>query len=195
MSRLVATADRDDDTSAYERRASPCVIWALVLLLPSVSPVLASQRVGAATPRQTVIRDIARNATQAQVQGTVVTPDGRPLPRTTVRARNINTGDIAGATMTTMQGHFTITLGPGSYLLEIVDGDGQIIGTSSLVSISEGTSVTVPTITATIGRSAGRVAALLGGTTTRATIVSAAAAAGVAGVVMARDTSVASPSR
>ena len=194
MSRRLATADRDDDTSAYERRASSCVIWALVLLLPSVSPVLASQRVGAATPRQTVIRDIARNATQAQVQGTVVAPDGRPLPRTTVRARDLNTGDIAVATMTTMQGHFTITLGPGSYLLEIVDADGQIIGTSSLVSFSDGTSVTVPTITATIGRSASRVAALVGGTT-MATIVSAAAAAGVAGVVMAKDTSVASPSR
>jgi hypothetical protein len=191
MNEHLVPADRHDDRAVYVRRASRVVVWALVLLLPPVPPVLASQR----TPRQTVIRDIAQNATQAQVQGTVVAPDGRPLPRTTVRARNIDTGDIAGAPMTTMQGHFTITLGPGSYLLEIVDADGQIIGTSSLVSISNGTSVTVPTITATMGRSAGRVAALLGGTTTRAAIVSAAAAAGVAGVVMARDKSVASPSR
>ena len=191
----MAKADRGDDTSANERRAPRCAIWAVVLVLPSVSPVLASQRVSAATPRQTVIGDIARNAAQGRVQGTVVAPDRRPLPRTTVRARNINTGDSAGATMTTMQGHFTITLGPGSYLLEIVDGDGHIIGTSSLVSIADGTSMTVPTITVTIGSSAGRVAALLGGTTARATIVSAAAAAGVAGVVMAKDVSVASPSR
>ena len=168
-------------------------ISALVLLLPSVPPVLASQRTDAVIPRQTVT---ARNATQAQLHGTVVTPDGRPVPRTTVRARNLNSGDIDGATVTTMEGDFTITVPPGPYLIEVVDSGGRIIGTSALASASTATTVTVPTITITTGaESAAGFAAVFGGTTARAAIISAAATAGVVGVVVARDTTVASPSR
>ena len=86
-------------------------ISALCAPLAERAPVLASQRTDAVIPDQTVT---ARNATQAQLHGTVVTPDGRPVPRTTIRARNLNSGDIDGATVTTMEGDFTITVTPGT---------------------------------------------------------------------------------
>ena len=163
------------------------------------APLLASQLTGAGAQPQTVIGRTAVSSAQAQISGTVVTPTGEPLANTVVRARNLLTGDIGGSTSTAARGQFAITVNPGSYILEIVDPGGQIVGTSSFISAAAGTSVTAAMVTASTGMlsavgSATGLVATLGATAARS-VAFAAAAAGVAGVVTPQDTVTASPSR
>jgi len=168
------------------------------LSLPA-SPLEASQAAGAAARPQTVIGGTVLNPDQSFISGVVVTPEGEPLVNTTVRARNLISGNIGGTTSTATGGQFSINVVPGSYMLEVVDDGGQIIGTSSFISAAAGTAVTAATVTATTGvlsavSSATGVVATLGATAARS-MTFAAAAAGVAGVVTPPETQVASPSR
>lgn len=165
-----------------------------------MSPLGASQLTGAATQSQTVIGgSIVATAGQAQISGTVVTPDGEALVNTTVRARNLLTGEIGGSTSTATGGQFTISLNPGSYMLEIVDAGGQIVGTSAFISAAAGAAVAAATVTATtgvlsaVGGATGLVATL--GATAASSVTTAAAAAAVAGVVVPPNAPIASPSR
>lgn len=162
------------------------------------APLLASQLTGATAQPQAVVGRTVLNTAQAQISGTVVTPTGQPLANTLVRARNLLTGDIGGSASTATSGQFAITLNPGSYMLEIMDAGGQIVGTSSFISAAAGAAVTA-TVTASTGMlsavgSATGLVATLGATAAR-TVAFAAAAAGVAGVVTPQDTVTASPSR
>ncbi len=163
------------------------------------APLLASQLAGTPAQPQAVAGRTAASSAQAQISGTVVTPAGEPLANTVVRARNLVTGDIGGSASTATRGQFALTVNPGSYMLEIVDAGGQIVGTSSFISAAAGTAVTAATVTASTGMlsaasSATGFIATLGATAARS-VAFAAAAAGVAGVVTPPDTVTASPSR
>ena len=57
---------------------------------------------------------------------------GEALTDTVVQARNLLTGAIGGST-TVAAGQFVLNVDPGSYVLEIVDATGRIVGTSSFV--------------------------------------------------------------
>jgi hypothetical protein len=154
---------------------------------------------GTTAQPQAVVGRTVLNSGQAQIAGTVVTPDGQPLANALVRARNLLTGDVGGSASTAAGGQFSIAVSPGSYVLEIVDAGGQIVGTSSFVSAAAGTTVTGAIVTATTGgltalSSATGLVATLGATAARS-VTFAAAAAGVAGVVTPQDTRTASPSR
>jgi carboxypeptidase family protein len=163
------------------------------------APLLASQLTGSAAQAQPVIvgRTVV-SAAQAQISGTVVTPAGEPMANAVVRARNLLTGDIGGSTSTATRGEFAIAVIPGSYMLEIVDPGGQIVGTSSFISAAAGTAVTamVTASTGMLSAAAGATGliATLGATAARS-VAFAAAAAGVAGVVTPQNTPTASPSR
>ena len=151
----------------------------------------------AAANSQAVVGETVLNASQAQISGRVVTPNGSPLANATVRARNLLSGEIAGTTSTAAAGQFTISVTPGSYLLEVVAASGQIIGTSPFIAATAGTAITALTVTASAGVAAtgsGLASALLGTTAAR-TITYAAATAGVAGVSVATNVVTASPSR
>ena len=81
-------------------------------------------------------------------------------------------------------------MNPGSYILEVVDGGGQIIGTSPFISAATGTAVASVTVTASSGAlsavsTTGGLVSTLTSTAARS-VTYAAAAAGVAGVVDAR---------
>ena len=149
---------------------------------------------------QTVLGSSIVEAGEAGISGTVLTPQGEPIRNTIVRARNLLTNEVDGSTRTSDIGEYAIVdLKPGSYVLEIVDDDGQIIGTSAFVAATAGALVSAVTVTATTGvlsavtSTTGLVAAL--GATAARGVTAAAAAAGVAGVVVPPEIPVASPSR
>jgi hypothetical protein len=172
------------------------VFMALVSLLGATLPARAGQ--ATASPAQMVLGSTAVSAGESLVSGTVVTPAGAPVANATVRARNLLNNLIAGSTSTSQNGQFTISLSPGSYVLEAVDTDGQVIGTSSFISAAAGSTIPAATIT-TAGAVSATAAttgfmATLGPTAVRS-LTYAAAAAGVAGVVTAADVVTASPSR
>ena len=189
----------------------------MVALLLSVSRPVAAQATGStaapsatsqtvvgqgtvATPGQTVLGGTVQSSGQSTISGTVLTPGGDPLGNATVRARDLLTGEIGGSTRTAVEGQFSISLKPGSYVLEIVDDAGQIIGTSSFISAVAGTAVAAATLTAASGvvgaalSTATGVVATLGATAAKS-VGMAAAAAGVAGVTVPAGVPTASPSR
>jgi hypothetical protein len=169
----------------------------------SCAPQLAAQVLpvtGASATPQTVIGTTVLNPSQSHISGRVVTPGGDPIANTMVRARNLISGQVGGSTSTASSGQFAINVNPGSYLLEVVDAGGQIIGTSSFISAAAGGAVTTTTVTATTGAlsavtttTAGLISTL--GASAARSVTYAAAAAGVAGVVTPAETITASPSR
>jgi hypothetical protein len=175
---------------------SAAVVWG------SFGPHLAAQVLpvtGASATPQAVIGTTVLNPSQAHISGRVVTPGGDPIANTVVRARNLLSGQIGGSTATASAGQFALNVNPGSYLLEVVDAGGQIVGTSSFISAAAGTAITAATVTASTGvfstvtTTAGLVSML--GSTAARSVTYAAAAAGVAGVVMPAEMITASPSR
>jgi len=149
---------------------------------------------------QAVVGGAVLGANEAGISGTVLLPDGVPLGNTRIQARNLLTNEVDSATRTSDTGAYAIThLEPGNYVLEILDDEGGIIGTSAFVAASAGAIVSAVTVTAATGvlgavsATTGIVAAL--GATAARGVTAAAAAAGVAGVVVPPEVPVASPSR
>ena len=154
---------------------------------------------GASARPQTAITGGGVNPAQAQITGKVIGPGGNPIADMTVRARDLVNGQIGGSTSTAAAGQFTVSVTPGSYILEVVDSGGQIIGTGPFVSAAAGTAVASATITVTSGAlsALASTGGLLSTLTTAAakSVTYAAAAAGVAGVVTPGDVVTASNSR
>jgi hypothetical protein len=136
---------------------------------------------------------------QAHISGRVMSPGGGPVTNATVRARDLLSGQIGSPTPLSSAGQFALNVNPGSYMLEVIDGGGQILGTSSFISAAAGATITATTVVATTGAlsvattTAGLVSTL--GQTAARSVTYAAAAAGVAGVVTPADVITASPSR
>ena len=154
---------------------------------------------GASAQPQTAIAGGGVNPAQAQITGRVIGSGGNPIADVTVRARDLVSGQIGGSTSTAAAGQFAVTVNPGSYILEVVDAGGQIIGTSPFISAAAGTAIASVTITASSGAlsaisTTGGLVSTLTSTAARS-VTYAAAAAGVAGVVMPGDVVTASPSR
>ena len=169
------------------RHIAPILVLAL-MSVPVPSRIAAQSAADAARARVGGVTAVSQN--QASISGTVVTQAGRPLPNTTVQARNLMTGRIAGSAVTAQNGQFSIAkLDPGNYVLEVVDG-GQVVGTSPFISVPAGTTATT-TVTVTSGP--GATSPLM--STAAKSVIAAAVAAGVAGVVVAADDQTASPSR
>jgi hypothetical protein len=175
-----------------------CVVAVLALAALLQSTLLhAAQATAAARPKP--LGTTVQNSAPVSINGTVVTSAGQPLPNTVVRARNLLTGRIAGATSTAGNGEFALTgLDAGRYVLEAVDRAGQILGTSSFIFAAAGT-----TVAATVTATSGAMSAVNTVTGFAATLTSTAAqsvkyaavAAGVAGLVTPVDVATASPSR
>lgn len=141
------------------------------------------------------------NPAQAIISGNVVSLGGQPLTNTVVQARSLLTGAIGGSTSTTAAGQFVLNVNSGSYVLEIVDAGGQIVGTSSFISAGAGAAVTALTVTATssvlgvVSNATGFAAVLAAPGAAALGLTIAAAAAGVAGVIVPPGVPIASPSR
>jgi len=154
---------------------------------------------GASAQPQTAIAGGGVNPAQAQITGKVLGSGGNPIADVAVRARDLLNGQIGGSTSTSAAGQFAVNVNPGSYILEVVDGGGQIIGTSPFISAASGTAVASVTITTSSGAlsalsTTGGLVSSLTSTAARS-VTYAAAAAGVAGVVTPGNVVTASPSR
>jgi hypothetical protein len=117
------------------------------------------------------------------VAGKAKNSNGQNLAQTKVRIRNTSTGTIASELTTDGAGGFTGVVPAGSYVVEIVDGAGNVIGLSPTISVVAGATASITVTASAIGAVAAGTAATGGfslfGLGTAATIgVLGAAAAG-----------------
>jgi hypothetical protein len=102
----------------------------------------------------------------SSVAGIAKDTTGRPLVNTTVRMRNVVTGQIAGTARTSLSGAFTFeNLTSGNYIVETVNAAGRVVATSSSLDLAPGASVTGVAVTAPadVAAQAGAAAAAGGG--------------------------------
>jgi Carboxypeptidase regulatory-like domain len=138
----------------------------------------------------------AGQAATGTVSGSARSASGQLMPNTTVRLRNAQTGQLAGSTTTGADGAFGFTaLPPGTYVVEVVNAVGEVVGTSTTILLGA-TSMTATGVTVT-ATGAQFLAAAGGGsffTSTLGLITIAAVGAGIAGVIVVKARDDASPS-
>jgi hypothetical protein len=158
------------------------VLRALIVLAMSVTAV----DVIAARPGQAL--------SSASLSGAASDNTGQVLANTGVQLRNVSTGQLAGSTTTNALGQFSfVGLTPGTYIVEVVNTAGQIVGTSGSVVVSGGAAMTGVSVTAS---AATKVAAATGFFSSHATaLILGATAAGVAGGISAATGGTSSPSQ
>ena len=126
----------------------------------------------------------------ASISGAARTSSGRLVANTTVRVRNLMTNQIAGMTTSNAAGQFSFAgLMPGTYAVEVMNAAGEIIGTSSAVTVAAGAAITGVTVTAAVASST----AAATGLSTAAIVAIVAGGAAVATVIAVKST--ASPSQ
>src|SRR5215470_17429186 len=104
---------------------------ALIVLALSVT----SANVIAARPGQ--------GASTASVSGTASDAAGHVLSNSSVQLRNVSTGQLVGRATTNGLGQFSFSsLPPGTYVVEVANATGQIVGTSGSVVVGAGATVT-----------------------------------------------------
>lgn len=134
------------------------------------------------------------------ISGVAKGGDQQPLPNYTVRVRNVGTGQIAGTQTTSATGAFSFTgLNAGTYVVEIVDAAGRVIGVTSSISLTAGTMVISGVALTASGLGGAALAGAAGGgigtffSSTAGILLIVGAGAGItAGVLASRN---ASPSR
>lgn len=156
--------------------------FSLVLCLSiPLSPVLATAA--------------GRSAPAGSISGAARTASGRVAARSTVRLRDVATGQLAGTTTSDAAGTFTFAgLQPGTYVVEVLNAAGAIVGTSTPIAVAAGAAVAGISVSA----SAAAAAAATGGgffASTAGLVTLAAAGAGVAAVTVAANRPTASASR
>jgi hypothetical protein len=121
--------------------------------------------------------------------GVARTTAGQPLADHTVRVRDVRTGDVVATSRTGANGAFLVAaLEPGSYVVEIVDLAGRIVGVSTIATVAEGRTATLA-VTAAATHLVGGLGAVA------ITSIIAASALGITGLVMALTGDEASPSQ
>jgi hypothetical protein len=114
----------------------------------------------------------------ATVRGMVWNADNAPVPAGKVRLRNLQTGRVEAAAVTTERGQFTFEkIRRGSYLTEVVDESGKVIAVGQNFSLETGETV------ATFVRLPARQSWLAGAfSNTAAAVIAAASSAGVTAI-------------
>jgi hypothetical protein len=126
----------------------------------------------------------------ATLAGTARNSSGRPIGDCTVQLRDVLNGQLVGTTKCDRAGAFVFTnLNPGNYIVEVVDSQGVVIGTSAVSEVAAGATVAISVTAATAA------AATTGGISTALIVTALAAAAGVAAVVVVANRGQASPSQ
>ena len=149
-----------------------------------IAVVLASLLVFASTP----LTSAAAKST-GTITGVAKATAGQPLGGHSVRVRSVRTGDVVATATTSASGSFVVpNLDPGSYVVEIVDTAGRIVGTSAIATVVEGSTASLAVTAASTELVGGASAALIA-------VLVAAGAAAVIGVVVATTGNKASPSQ
>ena len=130
----------------------------------------------------------AAKATGA-LTGVARTTAGQPLADHSVRVRDVRTGDVVATSRTGANGAFLVAaLEPGSYVVEIVDLAGRIVGVSTIATVAEGRTATL-TVTAAASHPVGGMSGVA------ITAIVVAAALGVTAIIVAVTGDEASPSQ
>jgi hypothetical protein len=161
-------------------------------LLVQTAPLLA-----APANRGTRAGGVQAPPATGTISGTAQSSTGEPLPKYTVRVRNLQTGQLAGTTTSSAAGGFSFAgLSPASYVVEVISPAGVIVGSSPSIVVAAGATVTVAVTataaTAIAGAAAGGAAG--GGISNAVVVTTIAVAAGIAGVIVVVKNN-ASPSR
>jgi hypothetical protein len=120
----------------------------------------------------------------------------QPLKSVRVQMRNATTGEVAGSTLTAETGEFAVPgLPGGSYFVEVLDAANKILGISTPVSVAPGATATasVMALSSAAAATGGGFSIFGLGPVTSMTVLGAASAAAITGVVSTRPD--ASPSR
>jgi hypothetical protein len=141
---------------------------------------------------------LAADSNSVNLTGTAYTVNLQPLPNAAVQIRNFQTGNRVSSTISDRAGEFSFSgLAPGTYIIEIVDVSGRVIGMTAPFRLGSerNTNVSVVAVAhglVTPGQNGGF--SLLGlGPVTSLAVLGAAGAAAVTAVVATRPD--ASPSR
>jgi hypothetical protein len=124
----------------------------------------------------------AQAPANSSMSGSVKNPAGRMVTATTVRLRDLETGQVSAITMSDAAGQFSfLGLASGSFTAEIVNASGEIIGSSAPISVMDGSAIT-GVVVVTTDRSSKKGAFFM---STAGMIALAATGAAVAGVTVA----------
>ena len=116
-------------------------LFALVL---SAAMIFGAVPIGAA--------GAARQGQTGTIEGTARDAQQQPLANYTVQLRNVQTGQLVSTGTTSQAGQFTFTsIPPGSYVVEIVNAAGEIIGTTAPIAVAAGTVATVTVMASAAG--------------------------------------------
>ena len=123
-------------------------------------------------------------ATPGAISGTARSTD-QALPNYRVQVRNLHTAGLAGNTTSDVAGNFTFTgLPPGSYVVELVDASGAVVGSSAPIVVGADSTAAV-SVWLRADRIVGAAAGASGGCVSKALILTMiAAGAGIAGVAI-----------
>ena len=127
--------------------------------------------------------------TIGQLAGTARYESGQPAANFAVRLRNAGTGQVVGTATTGTRGEFAFeNLTQATYVVEILDGSGRIVATSTSIALATG-AMQITGVAITLTESDALAAAAAGGSfftsTTGIVVMAAAGALAVGGVVAA----------
>ena len=149
-----------------------------------IAVVLASLLVFASTPRMS-----AAAKSTGTITGVARSTAGQPLGGHSVRVRSVRTGDVVATATTSANGSFVVpNLDPGSYVVEIVNTAGRIVGTSAIGTVVEGSIASLMVTAASTELVGGMATALI------VTLI-AAGAIGTTAIIFAITGDEASPSQ
>jgi hypothetical protein len=141
---------------------------------------------------------VAAANSSISVVGTAYSVNMQPISNAEVQIRDLKSGSRVNTTLSDVSGSYSFKgLRPGTYVVEVVDKSGRVLGMSAPFVLGAAPAVTVSVVavgqgTATLGAGAGF--SILGiGPVTSLLVVGAAGAAAVTAAVAARPN--ASPSR
>src|SRR5262245_21077941 len=99
-----------------------------------IAVVLASLLIFAGTPGM-----FAAQKSTGTITGVARSTAGQPLGGHFVRVRSVRTGDVVATATTSANGSFVVAnLDPGSYVVEIIDAAGRIVGMSAIGTVVGG---------------------------------------------------------
>ena len=133
-----------------------------------------------------------------RLAGTAYQTNLQPLAGAEVQVRSLHTGRQVASTVSSQTGEFAfVNLAPGSYVVEIVDGSGRLLGMTGPLTLATAGKLNISVVAVSAGAvSTGEGAgfSLFGlGPVTSLAVIGAAGAAAVTAVVATRQD--ASPSR
>ena len=150
-------------------------------------------------PMLTASATAAQLAT-GEISGAVRSTSGNPIPNISVQLRNTTTNQLSNVVTAGPDGEFSFrALAPGDYVVEVVNAEGAVVGTSALIALN-GPAMAAGNIVVTLSAAGARAAAAAAGgggsffTSTWGIVTIAAIGAGVVGVTVATRPD-ASPSR